>query len=106
MRVYIGLFGLLVATPAMAQTLPGNVEEGRNLALQLCSACHVVAPGQRPIHPGVAAPSFATIARDPATTEPNLRNFLRSPHPIMPMLILSQDETDDVISYILSLKQR
>ena len=46
------------------------------------------------------------MAINPAASETTLRNFLRTPHPIMPMLILSADETSDVVAYILSLKQR
>jgi hypothetical protein len=37
-------------------------------------------------------------------TETSLRVFLRTPHTRMPDFILSRAETDDVISYILSLR--
>lgn len=94
----------LAASSAFAQTLPGDPQKGRDLALQTCSGCHFVAAGQRPPAP-VQAPPFSAIARDPATTEFRLRNFLRAPHPIMPVLILSQEEADNVISFILSLKR-
>jgi mono/diheme cytochrome c family protein len=93
----------LLAAPALAQTSAGNVEAGRDLALQLCSGCHFVAAGQRP-PVAVQAPPFLMLANDPAVTEFRLRNFLRTPHPVMPTLILSAQETDDVIAYILGLK--
>ncbi len=35
-----------------------------------------------------------------------LAAFLRSPHPTMPNLILNDEEARDVISYILSLRDR
>ena len=73
--------------------------------MQLCSGCHVVAPGQRLPYP-VVAPTFSFIANRPATNEVGLQNFLRVPHPIMPMLILSAEEMSDVASFIMSLKGR
>jgi hypothetical protein len=33
----------------------------------------------------------------------SLRVFLRTPHATMPDLMLTPDETDDIISYILTL---
>ncbi len=50
------------------------------------------------------APSFQEVADDPAVTEVSLRVFLRTPHDDMPDYMLTPSETDDVISYILSLK--
>ena len=88
---------------ALAQE--GSVDRGRAVALQLCSGCHFVAEGQRPPSP-VHAPTFRAVASNPTASETTLRNFLRTPHPIMPMLILSADETRDVVAYILSLRQR
>ena len=88
---------------ALAQD--GSVDRGRAVALQLCSGCHFVAEGQRPPSP-VPAPTFRAVAINPGTSETTLRNFLRTPHPIMPMLILSADEMSDVVAYIVSLKQR
>jgi len=92
---------LLLSIPAHAQTLPGDPASGRNLALRICSDCHLVAEGQaRPATDG--APTFAAIARQPSTTALSLRAFLQSPHRDMPNLILDARETDDLISYILS----
>lgn len=104
MRYLMCAIGLLfVSHGALAQD--GSVEKGRAVALQLCSGCHFVAEGQRPPSP-VQAPTFRAVAISPTASETTLRNFLRTPHPIMPMLILSADETNDVVAYILSLKKR
>ncbi len=100
---YLAAAVLLGSTAAYAQSSPGDTSSGRNLALRICSDCHVVAADQpRPTTDG--APPFAAVARDPATTEPGLRVFLRSSHTNMPNLILSQGEVDDLVRYILSLK--
>ncbi|MBI1774002.1 MAG: c-type cytochrome [Proteobacteria bacterium] len=91
--------------PAAAQSLPGDVAAGRALATRVCAACHVVT--ERQAWPSSdAVPTFASIARNPGTTEIGLRAFLLTPHLRMPNIELSRRETDDVISYILSLKRR
>src|SRR5690349_9786468 len=88
MRAVFSAFALcIMVTPALAQDKE-SAERGYALALQLCSGCHVVAPGQRP-PASVGAPAFRDIANRPGMNETSLRNFLRTPHPIMPMLILS-----------------
>lgn len=94
---------LLLTTVAEAQPLPGDTSSGRNLALRICADCHLVAEDQpRPTTDG--APPFALVARQPSSTALGLRVFLRSPHSNMPNLILSPGETDDLISYILSMR--
>ncbi|MDI1290359.1 MAG: cytochrome c [bacterium] len=104
MRKSLAMALLLGSTAAQAQSLPGDTASGRNLALRICSDCHVVAEGQtRPATDG--APPFATAARDPAVTPLSLRVFLQSPHKNMPNLILRPSEIDDLVSYILSLKR-
>jgi mono/diheme cytochrome c family protein len=103
MRPAVVVLALLLAGPAVAQQ--PDVSIGRTLALQLCANCHFVEAGQR-VPSSVDAPPFPRIASDPATTEFRLRNFLRTPHPVMPMLILSPEETDAVIAFILASKPR
>lgn len=104
MRAALVVLAVLAAGPAMAQQADA-VSSGRALALQLCSGCHFVEAGQRVPH-AVGAPPFPQVATDPEMTEFRLRNFLRTPHPVMPMLILSPEETDSVIAFIASLKKR
>lgn len=87
---------------AAAADLPGDPAAGGTLAHDVCAVCHVVAPDQM-VDPGVG-PSFLEIAAHPATTTLSLRAFLQTPHATMPNLILTPEETDDIISYILTLK--
>ncbi len=100
----VAIASCVMSFTAVAQEV-GSVEGGRNLAMQLCSGCHVVAARQRP-PAAVGAPTFEAVANRPGMNEVTLQNFLRTPHPIMPMLILSADETRDVASFIMSLKRR
>jgi mono/diheme cytochrome c family protein len=90
---------------ALAQDLPGDVDAGRALAEKSCSECHSLGPAQRRMS-HYDAPGFDEIARKAQTTAISLRAFLQQPHPSMPDLILTQDERDNAIAYILSLKQR
>lgn len=100
----LAVLATLAAGPAMAQQAD-EVSKGRALALQLCSGCHFVEAGQR-VPVTVGAPPFPQLANDTAITEFHLRNVLRTPHPVMPMLILSPEETDSVLAFILSLKSK
>jgi mono/diheme cytochrome c family protein len=80
---------------ALGQQL-GDPVSGRRLAEATCFHCHGVANNP--------APAFSAIAAMPSTTARSLSVFLRSSHPTMPNLMLSDAERDDLIAYILSLR--
>jgi hypothetical protein len=50
----------------------------------------------------VIAPDFQAIANTPGMTGTALRAFLQTPHPKMPNLILTPEQSDDVIAFLLS----
>jgi mono/diheme cytochrome c family protein len=83
------------------------VATGRDLALQICSACHVVsadqhfAPTLRP-----PAPDFHGIANQPATTERSLHDFLLTPHGKMPDAMLVDYQVTALVNYIMSLRDQ
>lgn len=81
----------------------GDAERGRDFAEKTCSECHAVRK-ENSESPRVEAPPFKAIADQPSTTRLALTVWFRSPHPTMPNLVLSAEETDNVIAYILSLK--
>jgi mono/diheme cytochrome c family protein len=107
MRLAAATMMMVLATPAFAQMPTGDAMAGRAFAERVCAQCHAVQRGepQRPGRGAADAPSFATIAGDPASTELRLRVVLRNPHSRMPDLILTERETDDVITYIHSLRR-
>jgi len=90
--------------PALAQQA-GDPAAGRRLAERWCSGCHVIGPGASG-PASDAVPTFPAVARMGSTTEMSLRAFLQTPHPRMPNFQLSRQETDDVVAYILSLRER
>jgi mono/diheme cytochrome c family protein len=87
---------------AAAQDLPGDPAAGADLAREVCAQCHVVSADQM-IDPAIG-PSLLEVVEHPATTGLSLRAFLQTPHPTMPNLMLTPEETDDIIAYLLALK--
>ena len=94
----------VMSTSIGAEELLGDLMAGRRLAENVCSACHVIAPGEASTT-DVEAPTFPDLANTPRVTALSLRVFLQSPHERMPDLHLDRDETDNVIAYILSLER-
>ena len=86
-----------------AQDGTGSPETGRTFAREACAPCHGTADESSPRQIAIA-PDFKAIANIPATTATSLRVFLATSHPKMPNLILTPQETADVVAYILSLR--
>jgi mono/diheme cytochrome c family protein len=80
-----------------------GVAAGRKLVEAWCKTCHAI--DANTVGPANAAPDFARVANQPSTTELALKVFLRSSHPSMPNLVLTPEQSDDIVSYILSLKR-
>lgn len=102
------LLRLLIAVPflmgpvsALGQPLAGNPLIGHQTAKAICASCHQTDETRH----GGAAPSFVDVANMPSTTALSLKVFLRTSHKEMPNLIISNSDTDDLIAYILSLRQ-
>ena len=97
--IYLSVSALL-ATSAAA--MAADVGQGKKLADEWCSSCHLVGPGQT--RSGDAAPTFASIATGAYEREDDLRAWLADPHPPMPNLNLTVYEIEDVLAYIESLR--
>lgn len=80
-----------------------DIGHGREIAMTVCSACHVVAKGQL-VSPDSEAPPFPALAATPGMTAMALTAALLTSHRRMPNIILQPDERRDVIAYILNLK--
>ncbi|MBN9467293.1 MAG: c-type cytochrome [Bosea sp.] len=83
----------------------GDPIRGLAFAREVCAACHAVEHRQ-PASPDPHAPRFDAIASTNGMTAMALYAFLQTPHSTMPNLILTPDETANLIAYILSLKER
>jgi mono/diheme cytochrome c family protein len=91
-----------------------NSEVGRAIAVETCSRCHAVLPGEG-IDPapyplpftrmGKPLP-FEDIASMPNVSEMTLYDWLTSSHPTMPYIVIEEDELTSLVAYILSLKRK
>lgn len=88
----------LPAFPVAAQ----DPSVGGRLAVRWCMACHVVEPNQSTATDN--APSFQAIATRPSTTAASLDRYLSREHTLMPDFLLSSQERDALVAYILSLR--
>lgn len=92
-----------MALPAAADQL-GTASEGQLYARTHCAECHAIEPMTDDLSPNYAAPRFVDIANTPGMTERALVVSLQTPHETMPDLIIPEDNRDDLIAYIMSLK--
>jgi mono/diheme cytochrome c family protein len=100
--VQILLLLALAGGPALAQEV-GQPRQGQALAQRICADCHAVLPGQAR-SPREGAPTFEVIAAVPRMTAAALTVALRTSHRTMPNVMLEQNELDDMVAYILSLR--
>jgi cytochrome c2 len=110
---------VLTTEPALAQAqqygLPApSPTMGELVAQRMCAFCHAISPG-RPSEIEAEAPSFMEIAKRPGRDAAYLRAFANETHlvtsagnppMVMPTAILTAMSREDVVAYILSLKDR
>ena len=98
---------LLLAEAATSYALraqeAGDPRMGLHYARQVCAYCHAVEKGDK-FSPNHLAPSFQDIANTPGITGISLAVILQSVHENMPNFVLTPNERDNIIAYILSLK--
>jgi mono/diheme cytochrome c family protein len=92
------------ATAVSAQDL-GDKSRGRVFAQAICAECHAVIPTE-PASPRTDAAPFRAIANTPGMTELALAVWLKTPHRNMPNLIIGKDDLENVIAYIVSLRDK
>lgn len=94
----------VVLVGAQSGSALADAAAGKDLAGHWCAECHALYAGEQPPDPN--APSFPELAKDPVMTGYSLRLLLRSPHPTMPHIVFTDEQLDDIIDFILSLKPR
>src|SRR5258708_32247636 len=72
----------------------GNVKDGFRFALSVCAECHAVRDGER-ASPKAQAPSFTSVANTAGMNAMALEVWFQTPHPTMPNLKFSNQESDD-----------
>jgi mono/diheme cytochrome c family protein len=100
------LVAVVVATASYSASAQEFGDAGAGLAYAdgVCAECHAVKKGQR-VSPHERAPAFELVANTRGMTEMALRVWFQSPHPSMPNLRLTEKQSDDLVAYIMSLKE-
>ena len=101
--VWIGLsLAVLAGVTVQADEL-GDIDAGLQFAAQHCAGCHDVKTTY-PMTTGSGVPTFATVANTAGINRTSLVVWMQTSHPGMPDLILEPQDLDNVIAYILSLR--
>ena len=90
---------LAVSTPSRA----ADTQAGLQIAEKWCSSCHFIGHGKMGSD---AVPTFPTIANREGADVDTLKRAIGDPHPRMPDPNLTSREIDDVVAYILSLRDK
>ena len=102
-RISLAILAIFASTLHASAQDVGDAKQGSLLALATCAQCHAIRPGESR-SPNPMAPNFTSIATTLGMTDRALRVWLQSSHPTMPNIILSNDEKDNVVAYIMSLR--
>jgi mono/diheme cytochrome c family protein len=81
----------------------GDPAKGLAYAQRVCSGCHNVLRRDR-ASPNRRAPPFTKVASTPGMTATALTVWSRTIHPTMPNLVIEPTDMDNLIVYILSLR--
>lgn len=93
----------VVSEDVLAQTAEPSATRGRQLAVRLCSSCHVVDDvGKASVPAGIG--TFRGIANSPGQSADRISNVLILPHLPMPDNQLTRDEIQDILAYLESLR--
>jgi mono/diheme cytochrome c family protein len=83
----------------------GDAGQGLAYAQKTCSGCHnVLKTGAA--SPNKDAPQFKQIANTPGMSITALTVWSRTSHPTMPNLMIPPNDMDNLIAYIMSLRDR
>lgn len=93
-------------TPPTAEPIDiGDARKGLVYAQKICAACHNVLAAEG-ASPNTQAPPFKKIANTPGMTVTALTVWSRTTHPTMPNLVIEPADMDDLIAYMLGLRDR
>jgi mono/diheme cytochrome c family protein len=101
----VPLVGAALLGAPTSEGKASDPQTGRALAESWCANCHVIGePGQQSASD--VAPTFHAIANRRETTAEGLRTFLSTPHAdAMKGIVLPRLEIDDLVAYIMSLRE-
>jgi len=86
---------------------PGDSARGLSYAKKFCAGCHGIEAKDQS-SPNSEAPTFKAVANSTGMSSTALTLWMQSPHLhlSMPELIVPVEDRDDLIAYILGVKDR
>jgi mono/diheme cytochrome c family protein len=94
---------LLVLPACVSAQEQGDAQQGRIYASQVCAECHKIG-SEDGLSPVIGVKSFKEIANQRDTTVISLAAWMQSEHVNMPHIVPEAHELNDVIAYIVRLK--
>jgi mono/diheme cytochrome c family protein len=94
------------AAPAAISQQAGNIADGLTYARAHCGECHGIERDSGDFSPNIDAPDFSVVANTPGMTERAIAVWLQTSHPTMPNLMIQDDARDNLVAYIMSLKEK
>jgi mono/diheme cytochrome c family protein len=98
------LFLLFAGMASRAQAQTADAAAGEAYAEKVCARCHAIHPSG--LSPEPTAPPFRDVANTPGMTGIALRVWLSTSHPTMPNIVVEPQDMDNVIAYVLTLKNK
>ena len=92
----------LLSSPAASAEL-GDARRGGAYAMAVCAQCHAVTSAET-ASPRPEATPFSVLSRLPGLNERALGVFLQTSHAEMPNLVVTGQDRDDLIAYIIGLR--
>jgi tetratricopeptide (TPR) repeat protein len=92
-------------TPIAEAVDIGDARKGLAYAQRVCATCHNISRGDED-SPNRRAPPFKKIANTPGMSVTALTVWSRTVHSTMPNLVIHPDDMDNLIAYILGLRDR
>jgi mono/diheme cytochrome c family protein len=84
----------------------GDAAQGLAYAQKTCAGCHNVLGTGAAVSPNKDAPPFKHIANTPGMSITALTVWSRTSHPTMPNFVIPPNDMDNLIAYIMSLRDR
>jgi mono/diheme cytochrome c family protein len=103
MRLIAAILMLAASVTTAAAVEMGDPDLGFDYAREACAECHAIHADdfESPI---LEVPGFEEIANIPAMSHLALVSFFQTSHEFMPNFMVPPEEVDDLIAYILSLR--
>ncbi len=102
-KIIVLLFLLLLIPGSVAAQGIADPKAGSDYAEKNCAECHAT-NDEDPASPVDKAPSFDAIANTQDISAIAISVLLQTPHRDMPNLVIPQTAREDLIAYILTLK--